>query len=125
MRILGIDYGTKRVGVAVSDETGKFALPVSVVANTPDLAIEIAKIAKQYDAHEIVMGESRKYDMTANKILPAIMGFKERLESLKLKVILELEFMTSVEAERLQGKNDMSDASAAALILQGYLDRLV
>lgn len=123
MRTLGIDYGTKRVGVAVSDESGKFALPVSVIANTPDLAAEIGKIAAQYETREVVLGESRKYDMTANKILPAILAFKEELEAAKIKVTLELEFMTSMEAERHQGKNEMSDASAAALILQSFLDR--
>jgi putative Holliday junction resolvase len=68
MRYLGIDYGSKRVGVAVSDESLKFALPVSVVLNTPDLLAEIGKIAAEYATKEIVIGESRKYDMTANKI---------------------------------------------------------
>ncbi len=123
MRIIGIDYGTKRVGVSVSDETVKFALPLTVIANTIDLPTEIARLAAEHEAKDIVMGESRKYDMTANKILPDILSLKESLEASGLKVTLELEFMTSQQAERHQGKNDMTDASAAALILQAYLDR--
>jgi len=123
MRYLGIDYGTKRVGVAVSDPTAKFALPLSVVANTSDLVAEIEKIALDNEVAEIVIGESRQYDMSANAILPAILAFKEALEARGLRTRLELEFMTSVQAERFQGKNGKTDASAAALILQSFLDR--
>lgn len=123
MRILGIDYGSKRVGVAVSDEERKFALPLSVIKNTPDLAAEIEKIAADNDATEIVLGESRDYKGEGNKILLSSMRFKEDLEARGLKVIWEAEFMSSIQAERLQGKNDKIDASAAAIILQLYLDR--
>jgi putative Holliday junction resolvase len=123
MRILGIDYGSKRVGVAISDPTEKFALPLSVISASPTLAEEVSKIALDNEAKEIVIGESRQYDMSANKILPAIMAFKEKLDDAGFRTILELEFMTSAQAERLQGKNDMTDASAAALILQAFLDR--
>jgi putative Holliday junction resolvase len=122
-RILGIDYGSKRVGVAVSDPERKFALPVSVVQNTPDLAAEIEKIALDNEAKEIVLGESKNYKGEGNKILLASMQFKEQLETKGFTVIWEPEFMTSAQAERFQGKNDKIDASAAAIILQAYLDR--
>lgn len=125
MRYLGIDYGHKRVGVAVSDESRKFALPLSVIANTPDLIAEIEKIALDNDAKDIVIGESRQYDMTANKILPEILEFKDTLDKKGYRTYLELEFMTSQQAERLQGRHDKIDASAAALILQAYLDRQI
>ena len=123
MRYLGIDYGSKRVGVAVSDESFTFALPVSVIRNTPDLMVEVRKLASEYATKEIVIGESRKFDMTANKILPEIMKFKESLDTDGFTTYLELEFMTSQESEREQGKTAVSDASAAALILQRFLDR--
>ena len=123
MRYLGIDYGSKRVGVAVSDESRTFALPVSVVPNTSELLGEIRRIADEYGTKEIVIGESRKFDMTANKILPEIMKFKESLEEEGFMAHLEPEFLTSQEAEREQGKTAKSDASAAALILQRFLDR--
>jgi len=121
--MIGIDYGSKRVGVAVSDESGKFALPFVVIPNSADLLTEIEEIAVENDVKEIVMGDSRNYDMTANKIQPAILEFKSQLEAKEFTVYLEPEFMTSVQAERLQGKNDKSDASAAALILQSFLDK--
>lgn len=123
MRILGIDYGSKRVGVAVSDESRTFALPVSVVQNTPDLMAEIGKIATDHECKEIVLGESRNYKGEANEILIPSMNFKDALEKLGYTVHFEPEFMTSIQAERLQGKNEKTDASAAALILQSYLDR--
>jgi putative holliday junction resolvase len=123
MRILGIDFGSKRVGVAVSDEKREFAMPLSVVQNTPELVDEIEKIAKDNEADEIVLGESRNYKGEGNNILLSSMKFKEQLEAKGFRVIWEAEFMTSIQAERIQGKNEKSDASAAALILQSYLDR--
>ncbi len=123
MRILGIDYGTKRIGVAVSDESRKFALPVVVVKNSDFALKEVIEIAKQHEVTEIVIGESRNYKQEPNAIFEEADAFKKELEQAGFKVYLELEFMTSVNAERLQGKTDMTDASAAALILQSYLDR--
>lgn len=124
IRLLGIDYGSKRVGIAVSDEKKEFALPVSVVENTPDLVAEVAKIALDHEAGEIVLGESRDYKGEPNEILLDSMDFKKKLEERGLTVYFEPEFMTSMQAKRLQGKNDLTDASAAALILQSYLDRM-
>jgi putative Holliday junction resolvase len=123
MRILGIDYGSKRVGVAVSDESRKFALPLSVVANTPDLVAEINKLAIDNEAKEIVLGESRNYKGEPNDIFLPSLDFKNSLEKMGYTVHFEPEFMTSVQAARLQGNNEKLDASAAALILQAFLDR--
>jgi putative Holliday junction resolvase len=131
MKILGIDYGTKRIGVAISDETRGFAIPVCVVKNTTtathgaDEALkEVIELAAKNSVTEVVMGESRDYDQKENSVYAESMTFKKQLEDAGLTVYLELEFMTSVQAERFQGKTDMSDASAAALILQSYLDKL-
>jgi len=123
MRILGIDYGSKRIGIAVSDEALTFALPVVVVRNTDVAIAEIREIARQHEVKEIVMGESRNYKQEPNVIFQESLTFKRSLEDLGFTVHLELEFMTSVQAERFQGKTHMTDASAAALILQSYLDR--
>jgi len=122
-RILGIDYGTKRVGLAISDENRQFALPLVVILNTPELCAEIIKNAEEHEAKEIVIGESRNYKGEPNAIFLDADSLKKQLEKAGFKVYLELEFMTSQQAERLQGKNAMTDASAAALILQSYLDR--
>jgi putative Holliday junction resolvase len=133
MRLLGIDYGSKRVGVALSDEAGQFAIPYSVIANSrtisngslhsSGLIDEIENIASKNQVKEIVMGESRDYKGAANAIMVDGLKLKEQLESKGFIVHLEPEFMTSVQAERLQGKNAKSDSSAAALILQAYLDK--
>ena len=123
-KILGIDYGGKRVGVAISDEGMKFALPVTVIENSPLLLEEVSKIALDNSAKEIVLGESNDYSGKPNPIMLEVIEFKKHLEEKGYIVHFELEFMTSVQAERLQGKNKMSDASAAALILQSYLDKI-
>src|SRR4051812_4580376 len=108
MRTLGIDYGTKRIGIALSDEGGGFALPHSVIANRmmlatnpsslDELAAEIIAVARENAAEDIVMGESRDYHGEANKVMPAILELKKALESAGLTVHLEPEFMTSVQA---------------------------
>ena len=134
MRILGIDYGTKRIGIAISDEAGQFAIPHSTVQNvsnsTSNLILKrraivgnIVSIANKNAVSTIVIGESRDYHGEPNKILSDVMELKKELESLNFIVHLEPEFMTSQQAERHQGKNEMTDASAAALILQAYLDK--
>jgi putative Holliday junction resolvase len=122
-RIIGIDYGSKRVGVALSDENRKFALPLSVIENDAMLLEKIQKIALDNEVKEMVMGESRDFNGKPNDILMDSIDFKEKLETSGYTVHFEPEFLTSVQAERFQGKTDMLDASAAALILQSYLDR--
>ncbi len=123
MKIMGIDYGTKRVGVAFSDEGMQFAIPSEVIKNSKNLLNEIKEIADKNYIKEIVMGESKNYKGEANDIYEESLKFKADLEKSGLKVHLEPEFMTSINAERFQGKNDMLDASAAALILQSFLDK--
>jgi putative Holliday junction resolvase len=122
-RIIGIDYGTKRIGVAISDEGGQFAFPLEVVENSKDLVADIEKIVTSAGTKEIVLGESKNYKGEANTIFAESLEFKKQLESHGFIVHLEPEFMTSAHAERFQGKTDMTDASAAALILQSFLDK--
>jgi len=123
MKYLGIDFGGKRVGVAVSDENGKMAFPHSVVKNDEKLLAEIEKIIEKEKIGGVVIGESRNFKGEPNKIMAEIEKFKRTLEEkIKLPVYFEPEFMTSAQAERGLGKNEMHDASAAAIILQSYLD---
>lgn len=123
MRILGIDYGSKRIGIALSDEGRQFAMPLVVLNNSKNNLEEVIKIAKEKETTEIVIGESKNYKGEANTILGESLNFKMDLEKQGFTVYLEPEFMTSANAERFQGKNDMLDASAAALILQSFLDK--
>ena len=122
-RVLGIDYGSKRVGIAVSNEDATFALPFCVLQNSSTLVSEIMAIAKENGVEDIVMGESKDYKGKPNPIHDSILALKRQLEDSNMKVFLEPEFMTSMQAERFQGKHDKLDASAAAIILQSYLDK--
>ena len=125
MRYLGIDYGTKRVGTALSDEGGKFAMPHKVLQNTKTLLEDINNIICENEVEVVILGESKDFKGKDNKVMGKIRVFKDQIENnLGKKVIFEPEFLTSHQAESIQGKHDLLDASAAALILQSYLDRL-
>ena len=69
MKLLGIDYGEKRVGVAVSDETNAYAFPHSVIKNSPRLIEKVAAICVAENIGEIVVGESNDYAGKPNKIM--------------------------------------------------------
>lgn len=123
MRFLGIDYGSKRVGIAMSDEEGKFAMPVTVLQNNKKLTDEIVRIAEENNIKEMVMGESKDYKGNLNPIYEDSLKQKRELEDRGYIVYFEPEFMTSVGAQRFQGNTELLDASAAALILQSFLDK--
>lgn len=124
MRYLGIDFGSKRVGVALSDEAGHFAMPYAVLENNKNLVNEVADICVKEGVGQIVIGKSLNYQMQANSILAASEEFAGKLEKLlKLPILWEQEFLTSQQAKRDIGKDDLYDARAAALILKSYLDR--
>lgn len=124
MKYLGIDYGEKRVGVAVSDELEKMAFPLVVLQNSPNIVLEIDKICKDKSITDIVIGESKNYAQDDNKIMEEIRPFVATLKSYTgLPVHYHPEFMSSQQAERFQGKNDLHDASAAAIILTSFLEK--
>jgi putative Holliday junction resolvase len=123
MRHLGIDYGTKRVGISTSDETGQMAFPEKVLANDNKLIENIGEILQTKNVGKIVMGESKNFKMEDNEVMKDIMDLKSVLEATFEKdVVLHPEVLTSAQAENIQGKNNMLDASAATIILQSYLD---
>lgn len=134
MKYLGIDYGTKRIGVAVSDDTGSLAFPYAVVRAGQGALSEIDAIIKKEGVQKIILGESRNFKGEANTMTEEADQFKKDLVGLTgLPVEYEREFFTSTQAarqfapeEKSRKKNpahDNLDASAAALILQGYLDK--
>ena len=136
MRFLGIDYGTKRVGLAVSDENEKLAFPKGILPNDLNLFEKIGIFLKEEDIKEIVVGESMNLKGKPNPLSKKIEIFIAELrKKFKIPVRKEKEFLTSVEARGKVGKeiNDARkikkekskkvDDSAAALILQRYLDK--
>jgi len=121
-KFIGIDYGEKRVGIATSE--GEIAFPKTVLANDKFLLESIKKIIDEYDINQVVLGKSLDYKNKPNPIMSKILNFKKDLEKhFNITVHMEPEFLTSAQAEVIQGKNYKIDASAAAIILQSYLDK--
>jgi len=138
---LGIDYGTKRIGVAVSDEKGVFAFPREIVINDANVFSKFEAIIREEGIKGIVIGESVDFSGKLNTLSARIEVFiLEIKEKFRLPVYKQKEFLTSVEARKMgsskrtlntsqshsrlkQIKSGRVDASAAALILQRYLDR--
>ncbi|RJQ30814.1 Holliday junction resolvase RuvX [Candidatus Parcubacteria bacterium] len=146
MRYLGIDYGEKRIGVALSDENGRMAFPHGVIANLglTKTIKKIMKICRDNNVGKIIIGRSLNYQGESNPIMEEIEKFKRELEEkVGLPVDYENETLTTVEAGRaLKGERARPpiqsqrkptekyfkmrrkiDASAAALILKAYLER--
>jgi putative Holliday junction resolvase len=142
MRILGVDYGTKRIGLAISDENGKLAFPKQILLNNENTFEELEEILKKEDISEIVVGESVDFSGKLNVLSARIEVFiLELKEKFKLPIHKQKEFLTSVEARKSanvkkdrnqssahsklkQKKSGRIDAGAAALILQRYLDKV-
>ncbi|MFA5778053.1 MAG: Holliday junction resolvase RuvX [Candidatus Paceibacterota bacterium] len=140
-RFLGIDYGTKRIGVAVSDENCILAFPKEIVQNDKNTFDKLGEIIKREKIVEIVIGESVDFSGKLNALSGRIEVFiLELKEKFNLPVQKQKEFLTSVEARKSkEGKKDLNktqahskvkqiksgrvDAGAAALILQRYLDK--
>ena len=110
------------MGIASTDESGEFAIPRMVIENSDGLVDEVVKFAKENKIEKIVVGESRNLDGSPNPILEEVDIFVDSLRAEGLDVVLHTEVYTSAEAERLQGKNAMLDASAASIILKSYID---
>ncbi len=128
MSLIGIDYGGRRIGIAVS-ESGILASPHSVVANEGDIVARIAALAAELDAAILVVGVARRSRSTDGE-----RKFETFAEALRQKtcrpVILWDETLSTVEAaERLRSAGSKRsrhlediDMYAAAVILQSYLD---
>jgi putative Holliday junction resolvase len=124
MRMLGVDFGTKRIGLALSDESGRFAFPHSVIENNSRAVAVVVGICKKEDISKIVMGESLNFKGEKNAVMTEIEKFVESLRGeVRIPIEFQNEVLTSREASRVQGDNDMNDASAAALILKHYIDK--
>lgn len=124
MRFLGIDYGSKRVGVAVSDEAGKMAFPHIVLKNTPSLLQELTQIITEKNVAEIVIGHSLDKNSRPNKIQTAIENLITDLTlATGLPIHLQPEQFSTQAAIQIQGRSAMTDAAAAALILDSFITK--
>ena len=129
MPLIGIDYGGKRIGVAVSD-SGILASPHSVIANEGDVIGRLDQLGRELDAETYVVGVPRRARSSDGEA--KFERFAEELRQRTCKpVVLWDETLTSVEAEQrlresgrkgARAKEDI-DMYAATIILQSYLDR--
>ena len=133
MRIMAIDYGDARTGVAFSDPTGLLAGQTFLIKSRKEDAVlaELARLAKEQGAEELVMGYPRNMDGTLGPRAEKYAAFAEKLRTeTGLPVILWDERRTTVEAHQILGdhgaraknRKNKVDSVAAALILEGYLD---
>lgn len=135
MRILGLDVGSKTIGVAVSDPLGFTAQGLTTIRRTnkeKDIQ-EIKNFCDQYDAKVILMGLPKNMNGTIGPSGEIIMAFGKLLEEeLKLEVKFWDERLTTVAAHRAMLEADLSrnkrkkivDKVASTFILQGYLDMI-
>ncbi len=134
-RILGIDFGERRFGLAISDESRSLASPLAVYERTdPERDLKfLSDLVSQYQITEIVVGLPLNMDGSLGEKAQQVLEFKKLLEGhLKLPVHTFDERLTTAEAERVLLQADLSrkkrkakrDALAAVLILQGYLQKV-
>jgi putative Holliday junction resolvase len=135
MKILGLDVGEKRIGIAISDELGWTAQGLKVLNRTgmeDDLG-ELKELVATAGVSEVVVGLPKNMDGSLGEGAQRVLSFVEKMEEfLSIPVILWDERWSTAEATRLLIKADLSrekrrkvlDKVAAVLILQGYLDSL-
>ncbi len=136
MRVLGIDYGVRRVGLALSDPTGMLATPLDTLQRRPGRRPplkRIAEIISERDVREVVIGLPLGLDGEENAWCAEVRAFGEALQKrTALPIHFQDERLTSVMAERAvrasglrrteRERKDRVDRAAAVLILQRWLD---
>lgn len=134
-RIMGIDFGSKRIGISISDPTRTIAHGLLVLENDRKIFDNIEKICSRYDVKLILVGLPLKLDGTRSKKTVEVLKFIDELKSrLKIEVITWDERFTSkiaqkaklemnLKKKRRQDKS-LDDLIASTLILQNYLDYL-
>lgn len=124
MRILGIDYGSVRIGLALSDETQTLAREYAIWS-PPQFWQEISQLITKEQVERIVVGLPLNMSGQASQKTIEVQGFHDRLQQ---TVTLPVEFMderlSSVMAKQLPGGKTNVDSLAAQIILQNYLDKI-
>lgn len=131
-RIMALDAGDKRIGVAVSDPLRITAQGLKVLENSPGIFDEIASLCREYDVDKIVVGLPKNMNNTLGPRADWTLKFAKKVaETTGLPVVMEDERLTTVAANRVMLEADLSrrkrrkvvDKMAAVLILQNYLSR--
>lgn len=136
MRIMGLDYGTKTVGVAISDELLLTAQPFMTIERKSENKLrrtlaQIEELIEKYEVSFVVLGYPKNMNNTIGERAKATEEFKEHLERRTgLDVVLQDERLSTVESQRIliesgvrrEHRKEYVDKMAAAVILQSYLD---
>ena len=133
MRVLALDVGDKRVGVAISDPSQVLARSLKVIqrGSRQEDFVAVARLVEEYEVERVVVGYPRSLDGTAGEQAEKVERYAAGLaEVLTVPVLLWDERFSTVSAERLmreaglrgKRKRERIDAVAAAVILQAYLD---
>lgn len=135
-RIMGLDFGSKTVGVAISDGLGLTAQGVEIIRRTSENKLRrtlarIEELIKEHDVGEIVLGFPKNMNNTIGDRAEKSLAFREMLEKRTgLPVVMWDERLTTVAADRVlketgvrrENRKTYVDQIAAVFILQGYLD---
>ncbi|MCI8375443.1 MAG: Holliday junction resolvase RuvX [Lachnospiraceae bacterium] len=138
MRVMGLDFGSKTLGVAVSDPLGLTAQPVEIIRRKSENKLRqtlarVEELVREYEVTQLVLGFPKNMNNTLGERASKSLEFQEMLKRRTgLPVIMWDERLTTVEANRAmmegrvrrEDRGRYVDAIAAALILQGYLDRM-
>lgn len=124
MRYLGIDYGAKRIGIAVSDDAGTMAFPRAILDNDRRLLAELKSHLDSQAVGCIVVGDAMSYSGIRNPVTDDVDAFVELLKKeTGLPVERSFEAGSSIEASRYAPEGEShNDSVAAAIILQRFLD---
>lgn len=133
VRVLALDVGERRIGVAVSDPSQTLARSLKVLKRTslPEDIAAIRRLAEEHQAVQIIVGYPRSMDGTVGETARQMEGFAREMErALQIPVLLWDERLSTVTAARLLSERGVSarrqrgriDSVAAAVILQDYLD---
>ena len=132
-RILGVDFGHARIGIAVSDELGMLAHPVKTIPASRDAAKQIAEIVREKNAERVVIGLPRHMNGSVGEAAGEALAFAGELRKLlPCEVVTWDERLTTIAANRAlrdggrktRDSKNIVDQVAAQMILQGYLDGL-
>jgi len=127
MRYLGIDYGEKRIGIAVSDPYGRIAFPKKVIFNRGNQMVtaQLKLLLEEENISEIIVGLPLNLDGSESEESRKVRAFVEELKKdIHLPIRFENEMLTTHLVEQYGVKREHSNEAAAAVILQSYLDKL-
>ena len=123
MKFLGVDFGTKRIGLALSDEGGLMAFPKGTIPNDGKALAAIELLVKQERVAAIVVGDAKAFGGKENDVTPEADAFADALAKIGVPVERIWEAWSSREASRFAPEGEgHNDAAAAAVILQRFLD---